>query len=100
MENEKDNCGRKMQLKCDNCRTLKCKEAESGCKGFLDKAGKWIGDKINDVGKCDVTVVMSWDIYYGEILFDSIRFDWLNFLLVLFLVLFITFSFRISSSLD
>ena len=39
---EKEECKRKMSLKCDNCKDLKCKEAEKNCKGFLDAAGKWI----------------------------------------------------------
>ena len=38
----KEECKRKMSLKCDNCKNLKCKEAEKNCKGFLDAAGKWI----------------------------------------------------------
>eukprot|EP00795_Rhopilema_esculentum_P012584 gene12584-3284_t len=40
-----------MQLKCQNCYSLKCKQAEDNCKGFLDKAGKWIGGVINAAGK-------------------------------------------------
>ena len=48
---EKENCKRKMALKCDNCKKLKCAQAERNCKGFLDKAGKWIGGVVNSVGK-------------------------------------------------
>ena len=42
----KEDCKRKMQLKCDNCKSLKCKQAENNCKGFLDAAGKWISKNI------------------------------------------------------
>ena len=38
----KRDCKRKMELECDNCRDLKCKQAEEDCKDFLDDAGKWI----------------------------------------------------------
>ncbi|XP_068704515.1 uncharacterized protein [Montipora foliosa] len=44
--NAKEDCKRKMSLKCDNCRTLKCMEAERDCKGKLDAAGKWISKNI------------------------------------------------------
>lgn len=47
----KQRCKEVMQLKCKNCYALKCKEAEQNCKGFLDKAGKWIGGAINTAGK-------------------------------------------------
>lgn len=47
----KRRCKEKMQLKCSNCYSLKCKQAEDNCKGFLDKAGKWIGGVVNAVGK-------------------------------------------------
>lgn len=47
---KKEECKRKMSLKCDRCRDLKCKKAQNDCKGFLDKAGKWIGGAINAVG--------------------------------------------------
>ena len=47
----KRRCKEKMQLKCSNCYSLKCKQAEQNCKGFLDKAGKWIGGVINAAGK-------------------------------------------------
>ena len=39
---KKEECKRKMSLKCDKCKDLKCKEAQRNCKGFLDDAGKWI----------------------------------------------------------
>ena len=48
---EKENCKRKMALKCDNCKKLKCAQAERDCKGFLDSAGKWIGGAVNSAGK-------------------------------------------------
>lgn len=48
---KREECKRKMQLKCDNCKKLKCAQAERNCKGFLDKAGKWIGGVVNAVGK-------------------------------------------------
>ena len=35
-----------MSLECDNCKNLKCKEAEENCKGHLDAAGKWISKNI------------------------------------------------------
>ena len=47
----KRRCKEKMQLKCSNCYSLKCKQAEENCKGFLDKAGKWIGGVVNAVGE-------------------------------------------------
>ena len=47
---EKENCKRKMTLKCDNCKKLKCAQAERNCKGFLDAAGKWIGGVVNAAG--------------------------------------------------
>jgi hypothetical protein len=50
VKRKKEECKRKMSLKCDRCRDLKCKKAENDCKGFLDKAGKWIGGAINTVG--------------------------------------------------
>lgn len=40
-----------MSLKCDNCKSLKCKQAEKNCKGFLDDAGKWIGGVVDAAGK-------------------------------------------------
>ena len=46
----KRKCKETLQLKCKNCYSLKCKEAEENCKGFLDKAGKWIGGVINAAG--------------------------------------------------
>ena len=42
----KEDCKRKMSLKCDNCKSLKCKQAEKDCKGFLDAAGKWISKNV------------------------------------------------------
>lgn len=47
---KKAECKRKMSLKCDRCRDLKCKQAERNCKGFLDAAGKWIGGVVNAAG--------------------------------------------------
>ena len=47
----KEDCKRKMSLKCENCRNLKCRQAEKNCKGFLDAAGKWIGGVVNKVGE-------------------------------------------------
>ena len=44
--NAKEDCKRKMSLKCDNCKSLKCMEAERDCKGKLDAAGKWISQNI------------------------------------------------------
>ena len=38
-----------MQLNCDNCKSLKCKQAEDDCKGFMDAAGKWIGKALSSV---------------------------------------------------
>ena len=40
-----------MALKCDNCKKLKCAQAERNCKGFLDAAGKWIGGIVNAAGE-------------------------------------------------
>ena len=48
---KKEQCKRELQLKCDKCKELKCKEAENNCKGFLDKAGKWIGGVVDKVGR-------------------------------------------------
>jgi len=42
----KEDCKRKMSLKCDNCKDLKCKEAANNCKNFLDAAGKWISKNV------------------------------------------------------
>ena len=50
----KRRCKEIMQLKCSNCYSLKCKEAENNCKGFLDKAGKWIGGVINAAGRINL----------------------------------------------
>ena len=44
--NAKEDCKRKMSLKCDNCKNLKCKEAESNCQGHLDDAGKFISENV------------------------------------------------------
>ena len=43
-----------MTLKCDNCKKLKCAQAERNCKGFLDAAGKWIGGVVNAAGKSNL----------------------------------------------
>ncbi|KAJ7381185.1 hypothetical protein OS493_004785 [Desmophyllum pertusum] len=48
---KKAECKRKMSLKCDNCKNLKCKQAKDNCKGFLDAAGKWIGGVVDAAGK-------------------------------------------------
>jgi len=48
---KKAECKRKMSLKCDRCKNLKCKQAERNCKGFLDAAGKWIGGVVNAAGR-------------------------------------------------
>ena len=48
---KKEKCKRDLQLKCDNCKKLKCREAENNCKGFLDKAGKWIGGVVDKAGR-------------------------------------------------
>ena len=48
---KKAQCKRELQLKCDKCKELKCKQAEKDCKGFLDKAGKWIGGAVDDTGR-------------------------------------------------
>ena len=48
---KKAECKRKMSLKCDKCKNLKCKQAERNCKGFLDAAGKWIGGVVNAAGE-------------------------------------------------
>ena len=50
MIDKREECKRKMQLKCDDCMDLKCKEAERGCKGFLNDAAEWIGGRVDDVG--------------------------------------------------
>lgn len=55
VKRKKEECKRKMSLKCDRCRSLKCKKAQNDCKGFLDKAGKWIGGAINAVGQ-EITI--------------------------------------------
>lgn len=47
----KQRCKEKLRIKCSNCYNLKCKQATDNCKGFLDKAGKWIGGVINKAGK-------------------------------------------------
>lgn len=57
VKRKKEDCKRKMSLKCDRCRDLKCKKAENDCKGFLDKAGKWIGGAINAVGTYSASCV-------------------------------------------
>ncbi|XP_068704567.1 uncharacterized protein [Montipora foliosa] len=59
--NAKEDCKRKMSLKCDNCKSLKCKEAENNCKGFLDAAGKWISKNVlSEVGKSVKKVFKGW----------------------------------------
>ena len=55
---EKENCKRKMTLKCDNCKKLKCAQAERNCKGFLDAAGKWIGGVVNAAGESKLICVI------------------------------------------
>ena len=61
---EKENCKRKMTLKCDNCKKLKCAQAERNCKGFLDAAGKWIGGVVNAAGEsnlvCAIKIVFTY----------------------------------------
>ncbi len=47
----KNKCKEKLQLKCKNCYSLKCAQAEKNCKGFLNDAKKWIGGAINAAGK-------------------------------------------------
>jgi len=42
----KADCKEKLKLKCSNCYSLKCKQAEKNCKGFLDAAGKWIAGAV------------------------------------------------------
>ena len=49
---KKEECKRKLEIDCDNCKSLKCKQAEEGCKDFLDDAGKWIGDTATAVSDC------------------------------------------------
>ena len=39
-----------MELECDNCRDLKCRQAEDDCKDFLDDAGNWISNAGETVG--------------------------------------------------
>ncbi|CAH3028156.1 unnamed protein product [Porites evermanni] len=57
----KEDCKRQMSLKCDNCKNLKCKEAEENCKGHLDAAGKWISKNIlAPVGKAVKKVFKGW----------------------------------------
>ena len=46
---KKEECKKKLELKCDNCKSLKCKQAEDDCKGFMDAAGKWIGKALSSV---------------------------------------------------
>jgi len=46
---KKEECKRKLELKCDNCKSLKCKQAQDDCKGFMDAAGKWIGKALSSV---------------------------------------------------
>ena len=53
---KKAECKRKMSLKCDRCKNLKCKQAERNCKGFLDAAGKWIGGVVNAAGEAMLPV--------------------------------------------
>ena len=66
---KKEDCKRKMSLKCDKCRSLKCKKAENDCKGFLDKAGKWIGGAINAVGekKNKAFLGLFWIVYDSKL---------------------------------
>ncbi|KAK3701098.1 hypothetical protein QZH41_015878, partial [Actinostola sp. cb2023] len=54
---KKAECKRKMSLKCDKCKDLKCKQAETNCKGALDKFGKWIGGVVNAAGQWVVKTV-------------------------------------------
>ena len=42
----KEDCKRKMSLKCDNCKNLKCKEAKEACEDHLDEAGKFISKNV------------------------------------------------------
>ncbi|XP_066934153.1 uncharacterized protein [Clytia hemisphaerica] len=51
VQQKKRECKEKLKIKCSNCYKLKCKQAEQNCKGFLDKAGKWIGGVINAAGR-------------------------------------------------
>lgn len=49
---KKEECIKKLELGCDNCKSLKCKQAEDDCKGFMDAAGKWIGKALAPVSEC------------------------------------------------
>ena len=49
---KKEECIKKLELGCDSCKSLKCKQAEDDCKGFMDAAGKWIGKALAPVSDC------------------------------------------------
>ena len=59
----KQKCKEQLKIKCSNCYSLKCKQATEDCKGFMNKAKKWIGGAINSAGKelqeviCDVSLL-------------------------------------------
>lgn len=55
----KEDCKRKMSLKCDKCKNLKCQQATRNCKGALDKFGKWIGGVVNAAGRHSKVVFTS-----------------------------------------
>ncbi|XP_020601762.1 uncharacterized protein LOC110040832 [Orbicella faveolata] len=57
---KKEECKRKLELKCDNCKSLKCKQAQDDCKGFMDAAGKWIGKALSSVGKAFKKAFKGW----------------------------------------
>lgn len=71
---EKEECKRRMSLKCDKCKQLKCRQAERDCKGFLDAAGKWIGGVVDAAGILEYLWKL-YSIYFrliGTILSESI----------------------------
>ena len=49
VQQKKRECKEKLKLKCSNCYNLKCKKAQDDCKGFLNSAGKWIGNTAKKV---------------------------------------------------
>ena len=65
VKDAKRKCKEKLKLKCSNCYALKCKQATENCKGFLNKAGKWIGGVINKAGNSEKACNLK---YYASVL--------------------------------
>ena len=63
---KKEECIRKLELKCDECKSLKCKQAEDDCKDFMNAAGKWTSKALASVSDCSKGEVVFLKMAYTE----------------------------------